>query len=64
MTIALEAPAAAPAPAPRTSPLPAQPSSGSLAFLHDDTSLLHELYDASDGLAHLAAHAGALPAAR
>jgi phosphoadenosine phosphosulfate reductase len=31
----------------------------SLSYLHDDTSLLHELYDASDGLPHLAAHAGA-----
>ena len=30
-----------------------------LAYLHDDTSLLHELYDASDGLEHLASHAGA-----
>ena len=25
-----------------------------LAYLHDDTSELHELYDASDGLEHLA----------
>jgi phosphoadenosine phosphosulfate reductase len=33
--------------------------SPSLAYLHDDTSLLHQLYDASDGLPHLAAHAGA-----
>jgi phosphoadenosine phosphosulfate reductase len=31
----------------------------SLSYLHDDASLLHELYDASDGLPHLAAHAGA-----
>jgi phosphoadenosine phosphosulfate reductase len=30
-----------------------------LSYLHDDASLLHELYDASDGLPHLAAHAGA-----
>jgi phosphoadenosine phosphosulfate reductase len=33
--------------------------STSLSYLHDDTSLLHQLYDASDGLPHLAAHAGA-----
>jgi phosphoadenosine phosphosulfate reductase len=33
--------------------------SPSLSYLHDDTSLLHQLYDASDGLPHLAAHAGA-----
>jgi phosphoadenosine phosphosulfate reductase len=33
--------------------------SSPLAFLHDDASLLHDLYDASDGLPHLAAHAGA-----
>jgi phosphoadenosine phosphosulfate reductase len=33
--------------------------SSSLSYLHDDASLLHELYDASDGLPHLAAHAGA-----
>jgi phosphoadenosine phosphosulfate reductase len=31
----------------------------SLSFLHDDATILHELYDASDGLQHLAAHAGA-----
>jgi phosphoadenosine phosphosulfate reductase len=31
----------------------------SLSFLHDDASVLHELYDESDGLAHLALHAGA-----
>jgi phosphoadenosine phosphosulfate reductase len=30
-----------------------------LAYLHDDASALHELYDASDGLQHLALHAGA-----
>jgi phosphoadenosine phosphosulfate reductase len=30
-----------------------------LSYLHDDTSALHDLYDASDGLHHLAAHAGA-----
>jgi phosphoadenosine phosphosulfate reductase len=33
--------------------------STSLSYLHDDASLLHQLYDASDGLPHLAAHAGA-----
>jgi phosphoadenosine phosphosulfate reductase len=31
----------------------------SLSYLHDDATLLHQLYDASDGLPHLAAHAGA-----
>jgi phosphoadenosine phosphosulfate reductase len=30
-----------------------------LAYLHDETTALHELYDASDGLQHLALHAGA-----
>jgi phosphoadenosine phosphosulfate reductase len=30
-----------------------------LSYLHDDASALHDLYDASDGLHHLAAHAGA-----
>jgi hypothetical protein len=30
-----------------------------LSYLHDEASLLHELSDASDGLPHLAAHAGA-----
>src|SRR5881227_1506176 len=30
-----------------------------LSYLHDDASELHELYDASDGLEHLARHAGA-----
>ena len=30
-----------------------------LSYLHDDESTLHDLYDASDGLVHLAAHAGA-----
>jgi phosphoadenosine phosphosulfate reductase len=30
-----------------------------LSFLHDDATVLQDLYDASDGLAHLAAHAGA-----
>jgi phosphoadenosine phosphosulfate reductase len=30
-----------------------------LAYLHDDGVALHELYDDSDGLNHLAAHAGA-----
>jgi phosphoadenosine phosphosulfate reductase len=30
-----------------------------LSYLHDDTVELHELYDASDGLPHLAMHAGA-----
>jgi phosphoadenosine phosphosulfate reductase len=30
-----------------------------LSYLHDDASALHDLYDASDGLPHLAAHAGA-----
>jgi phosphoadenosine phosphosulfate reductase len=29
-----------------------------LAYLHHDTTRLHELYDASDGLHHLARHAG------
>jgi phosphoadenosine phosphosulfate reductase len=30
-----------------------------LSYLHDDATELHELYDASDGLEHLALHAGA-----
>jgi phosphoadenosine phosphosulfate reductase len=30
-----------------------------LSYLHDDATALHDLYDASDGLHHLAAHAGA-----
>ena len=30
-----------------------------LSYLHDSTSELHDLYDASDGLEHLALHAGA-----
>jgi phosphoadenosine phosphosulfate reductase len=30
-----------------------------LSFLHDDAHVLQDLYDASDGLSHLAAHAGA-----
>src|SRR5947209_9408729 len=30
-----------------------------LAYLHPDAPVLHELYDASDGLDHLARHAGA-----
>src|SRR3954454_5324111 len=30
-----------------------------LSYLHDNASELHELYDASDGLEHLARHAGA-----
>src|SRR5436305_3317101 len=30
-----------------------------LSYLHDDATALHELYDASDGLHHLAQHAGA-----
>jgi phosphoadenosine phosphosulfate reductase len=30
-----------------------------LSFLHDEASVLQDLYDASDGQAHLAAHAGA-----
>ena len=30
-----------------------------LSHLHDDATVLHELYDASDGLHHLAQHAGA-----
>jgi len=30
-----------------------------LSYLHDDAVELHDLYDASDGLQHLAAHAGA-----
>src|SRR5439155_4228660 len=30
-----------------------------LSYLHEDTTPLHELYDDSDGLHHLAAHAGA-----
>jgi len=29
-----------------------------LSYLHDDATELHELYDASDGLEHLALHAG------
>ncbi|HTW20007.1 MAG TPA: phosphoadenylyl-sulfate reductase [Mycobacteriales bacterium] len=31
----------------------------SLSFLHDEATVLQDLYDGSDGLAHLAAHAGA-----
>jgi phosphoadenosine phosphosulfate reductase len=31
----------------------------SLSFLHDDAAVLQDLYDASDGLQHLAQHAGA-----
>src|SRR5213595_2520971 len=30
-----------------------------LSYLHDDAVELHDLYDASDGLQHLARHAGA-----
>ena len=30
-----------------------------MSFLHDDATVLQDLYDASDGLPHLAAHAGA-----
>jgi len=30
-----------------------------LSFLHDEATVLQDLYDASDGQAHLAAHAGA-----
>jgi phosphoadenosine phosphosulfate reductase len=30
-----------------------------LSYLHDDSTSLHELYDDSDGLPHLARHAGA-----
>jgi phosphoadenosine phosphosulfate reductase len=30
-----------------------------LSYLHDDDVALHDLYDASDGLQHLAGHAGA-----
>jgi phosphoadenosine phosphosulfate reductase len=30
-----------------------------LAFLHDEQTVLHDLYDSSDGLQHLALHAGA-----
>jgi len=30
-----------------------------LSYLHDSTASLHDLYDASDGLEHLALHAGA-----
>lgn len=30
-----------------------------LSYLHDDATALHDLYDASDGLHHLAGHAGA-----
>jgi phosphoadenosine phosphosulfate reductase len=31
----------------------------SLSFLHNDNTVLQDLYDASDGMPHLAAHAGA-----
>ena len=34
-------------------------AAGGLSFLHHDTTVLHDLYDASDGLSHFAAHAGA-----
>ncbi len=30
-----------------------------LSYLHDDSTSLHDLYDASDGMYHLAQHAGA-----
>src|SRR3982751_3116462 len=30
-----------------------------LSYLHSDATALHDLYDDSDGLQHLAAHAGA-----
>jgi phosphoadenosine phosphosulfate reductase len=39
-------------------PLP-PPAAAPLSFLHHDASVLQDLYDASDGLPHLAAHAGA-----
>jgi phosphoadenosine phosphosulfate reductase len=43
------------APLTRAKPAPIAP----LSFLHDDATVLQDLYDASDGLPHLAAHAGA-----
>jgi len=43
-----------------TAPLTASPlSTTQRSFLHAETTVLHELYDASDGLQHLALHAGA-----
>ena len=33
-------------------------SPGTLSFLHHDDTSLEDLYDASDGLIHLAQHAG------
>jgi phosphoadenosine phosphosulfate reductase len=39
-----------------TAPASAEPT---LSFLHHDTTSLEDLYDASDGLLHLAQHAGA-----
>jgi phosphoadenosine phosphosulfate reductase len=39
-----------------TAPVETAPS---LSFLHSDATVLQDLYDASDGLPHLAAHAGA-----
>jgi phosphoadenosine phosphosulfate reductase len=37
----------------------APPLFAPLSFLHDDATVLQDLYDASDGLPHLAAHAAA-----
>lgn len=43
-----------------TAPLAtASPPFAPLSFLHDDATVLQDLYDTSDGLPHLAAHAGA-----
>jgi phosphoadenosine phosphosulfate reductase len=42
-----------------TTPLDAPSDVASLSFLHDDATELQDLYDASDGLEHLAAHAAA-----
>jgi phosphoadenosine phosphosulfate reductase len=44
-----------------TAPPAASPrhENSELAYLHDEATVLQDLYDASDGLPHLAAHAGA-----
>jgi phosphoadenosine phosphosulfate reductase len=42
-----------------TTPLDLTPDVAPLSFLHDEATDLQDLYDASDGLEHLAAHAAA-----
>ena len=41
-----------------TAPVSDTASSKPLSFLHHDDTSLEDLYDASDGLIHLAKHAG------